>query len=197
MADYVFTQDWFHWAPAVWQNLLPLLPARKSFLEIGSFEGRSTVWTVENMLDDGGTLTCIDPWPSGDLYGDEARGTAEDRFDHNVKVLGQRFAKRRVEKRKGQSIQVMASLINSHGLEGVYDFIYIDGLHDATGVLSDACLAWPLLKQGGVVVFDDYLWGDPKDILGRPKLAVDAFLNIFAESADVVHLGYQMAVRKR
>lgn len=197
MSEYIFTQDWFHWAPQTWLQLATSLPARKHFLEIGSFEGRSTVWTVENMLDDGGTITCIDPWPTGGQYGDDVNGTAENRFDHNVSVVKKRFPARQVKKDKGLSTKVVASQIGKFGLDGVYDFIYVDGSHTAPAVLTDACLVWPLLKQGGIVVFDDYLWGDARDILDRPKIAVDAFLNIFAESAEILHLGYQMAARKK
>jgi hypothetical protein len=57
-------------------------------------------------------------------------------------------------------------------------------------------MAWPLLKSGGVMVFDDYTWGDPRDLLHRPKLAVDAFVNIYAEELSLVHIGYQLALRK-
>jgi predicted O-methyltransferase YrrM len=38
----------------------------------------------------------------------------------------------------------------------VFDWIYIDGRHDYDGVLADFATAWPLLKKGGVMVFDDY-----------------------------------------
>ena len=64
-------------------------------------------------------------------------------------------------------------------------------------MLTDACMAWPLLKQGGLMVFDDYLWGESRDILHRPKMAVDFFVNIFAESLDIVHIGHQFVVRKK
>lgn len=37
-----------------------------------------------------------------------------------------------------------------------FDWIYVDGLHDYDGVLRDFHAAWPLLKQGGIMVFDDY-----------------------------------------
>lgn len=40
--------------------------------------------------------------------------------------------------------------------EEFFDWIYIDGLHDYNGVLRDFEAAWPLLKKGGVMVFDDY-----------------------------------------
>ena len=46
------------------------------------------------------------------------------------------------------------------------------------------------------MVFDDYLWGDQRDVLHRPKLAVDAFTNIFAEHLKPMHTGYQYIVRK-
>ena len=47
------------------------------------------------------------------------------------------------------------------------------------------------------MAFDDYLWGDARDILHRPKLAVDAFSSIFAEELEVIHTGYQFIVRKK
>lgn len=37
-----------------------------------------------------------------------------------------------------------------------FDWIYVDGLHDYDGVMVDFWAAWPLLKKGGVMVFDDY-----------------------------------------
>jgi hypothetical protein len=78
-----------------------------------------------------------------------------------------------------------------------FDFIYIDGSHIAKDVLTDACMAWPLLKSGGIIVFDDYMWGDSRDILHRPKIAIDSFVNVFAEHLEVVAAGYQLAVRKK
>ena len=78
-----------------------------------------------------------------------------------------------------------------------YDFIYIDGSHVAKDVMTDACMAWPLLKKGGIMVFDDYLWGNPRDSLHRPKPAIDAFTNLFAEELDIVHMGYQLIIQKK
>lgn len=37
-----------------------------------------------------------------------------------------------------------------------FDWIYIDGRHDYDGVMVDFHATWPLLKEGGVMVFDDY-----------------------------------------
>ena len=196
--DYKFTKDWFSEAEKVWPLFIPLLPARKSFLEIGSFEGRSMVWTVENMMEDDGFIDCIDTWEGGEEHvaAGEDMGSVEERFDHNLMLVE---TKNRVEvnKYKGTSVQHLAHwLIENPEDHPTFDFIYIDGSHKAKDVLTDACMAWQLLKPEGVLVFDDYLWGDPRDALHRPKIAIDAFTNIFGEELSIIYAGHQLAVRK-
>ena len=198
MSEYQFTQDWFHWAPQVWEQLIPMLPERKKFLEIGSFEGRSTVWIVENMMEDGGEIYCIDTWEGGEEHSEEDMAAVEARFAHNRQVLMGKYHHRHITRDKGTSTERLAGwLASSPAPTGVFDFIYIDGSHIAKDVLTDACMAWPLLKPKGIMVFDDYMWGNPRDILHRPKSAIDAFCNIFAEEAEIVHVGYQLVVRKK
>lgn len=189
--EYQFTHDWFAHAEKLWPQLVPLLPGRGSFLEIGSFEGRSMVWIVENMMEDGGFIDCVDTWEGGEEHGAEDMGSVEGRFDHNAALARVKFPVRAAHKFKMTSYEAL------RGTDVEYDFIYIDGSHIAKDVLTDACMAWPLLKPKGLMVFDDYMWGEPRDILHRPKPAIDAFCNIFAEEADIVHVGYQLVVRKR
>ena len=201
MTDYKFTQDWFSHNIPVWEQLKGLLPGQpgnRTFLEIGSFEGRSMVWIVENMMSDGEALDCIDTWEGSEEHKNGELSGAEERFEHNRQLVINRFPERIVDVHKGTSTQSLACwLTGIDGDDRLYDFIYIDGSHTAKDVLTDACMAWPLLKQGGLMVFDDYLWGDSRDILHRPRFAVDVFTNIFAESLDIVHIGHQFAVRKK
>jgi len=201
MNEYQFTQDWFHWAPEVWQQLIPLLPNRDNFLEIGSFEGRSTVWITENMASETAYIDCIDTWEGGEEHGAEDMSAVEKRFDYNINLAMEKHQAVEITKYKGTSRLVLSKIYSeaSHpeDILGWYDFIYIDGSHIAKDVLTDACMAWPLLKPTGVMVFDDYVWGPSRDILHRPKLAIDAFMNIFAEEVEIVHVGYQMVIRKR
>lgn len=200
MSDYKFTQDWFSWAPPVWSQLVPLLPGTpgdRQFLEIGSFEGRSAVWIAENMMQDGDHLDCIDTWEGGEEHTNGELGGAEERFHHNVELIMDKFDRKRfILPWKTDSLTYLGAVIGE-GIQRPRDFIYIDGSHVAKDVLTDACMAWPLLKQGGIMVFDDYMWGEPRDILHRPKPAIDAFVNIFAEEVDMVHMGYQLIVRKK
>ena len=193
-SDYQYTKDWFGWAPRVWEQLIPHLPARKNFLEIGSFEGRSAVWTIENMMEDGGEIVCIDTWEGGAEHTPEDMAGTEERFHQNITLVRKKFPNRAVVSFKSTSVEALAASI-AHKKQ--FDFIYIDGSHLAKDVLTDACMAWPLLKKNGFMVFDDYMWKPPGfKLLDRPKLAVDSFVNMFEDDLAIAHIGYQLIVRK-
>lgn len=194
MSDYQYTKDWFGWAPKVWEQLIPHLPSRKDFLEIGSFEGRSAVWIAQNMMEDGGELICIDTWEGGSEHVNGEMVGAEDRFHNNVGLVMGNFVDRKVRPIKSTSVEALGALIAE---KKRFDFIYIDGSHLAKDVLVDACMAWPLLKKTGFMVFDDYAWKPPGfTLLQRPKVAVDAFVNMFEDELIIAHSGYQLIVRK-
>lgn len=196
MSNYEFTKDWFSWAPEVWQQLIPLLPGtpgKRRFLEIGSFEGRSAVWIMENMMQDGDILYCVDTWAGGEEHGAEDMDAVWSRFCRNTTLARKKHRDRHCENVRNTSYEALVSFART---KHSFDFLYIDGSHIAKDVLTDACMAWPLLNKGGIMVFDDYLWGDPRDTLHRPKIAIDAFTNIFAEEMQHVHSGYQLIVRK-
>jgi predicted O-methyltransferase YrrM len=80
-----------------------------------------------------------------------------------------------------------------------YDIIYIDGSHDRPDVLEDAVLCWRLLKEGGIMIFDDYRYlgrrGSDNKVVS-PKAAIDAFVQCFEEHCEVIHNGIQLIVRK-
>lgn len=191
MSKYTFTKDWFHWAPEVWEQLTPHVPYKLSFLEIGSFEGRSAIWIAENMAAANAEITCVDTWEGGEEH--KLRGedmvSAEALFDANIAACE---APVRFTKFKDTSHRALCAL---H--EKTFDFIYIDGSHVGKDVLTDACMAWPLLRAGGFMVFDDYLWGNPRDALHRPKMAIDAFVNIFGEEIELRYSGYQLIMSKK
>jgi len=198
--NYKFTTDWFHWAPDVWSQIAEQLPMRKKFLEIGSYEGRSTVWTVENMMEDGGEIVCIDTWKGGEEHISQGRdmGEAEANFDHNMLMCLEKFPKRNIFKLKMPSYEALGNFAMrvQDKTQRQYDFIYIDGSHQASDVLTDACMSWPLLKPGGVMVFDDYGWGEPIPPTHKPKMAIDAFASIYQEKLHVVHKSYQFVIQK-
>lgn len=195
--DYEFTQNWFQYAEHIWPELIKHLPERKGgrrYLEIGSFEGRSAVWIIENMMSTGDQLVCVDTWEGGEEHANVDMAAAEARFEANIQRARGRVGMRDVIKIKSSSSKALAQQLS--GVAVPFDFIYIDGSHQAPDVLSDAVMAWKLLKLGGIMVFDDYLWGDPRVPLHRPKIAIDAFMNIYGAQINVMNIGLQMAIKK-
>ncbi len=89
---------------------------------------------------------------------------------------------------KEKSITALSKLI-AQGMSRSFDSIYIDGSHEATDVIADAILAFELLRKGGIIAFDDYLWGGPvpqqRDLLSTPKIAIDTFTNIFFKKVAI------------
>ena len=70
-----------------------------------------------------------------------------------------------------------------------YDFIYIDASHDKDWVLFDAVSSFSLLKKDGLMIFDDYGWGEC-------KIGIDSFLICYEEKIEVFHKGWQVMIRK-
>lgn len=197
--EYKFTTDWFKWAPDIWNQLIPHMTDNKKILEVGSYEGRSSVWIMEHMMSEHSELFCIDTWEGGEEH--QAMGidmeSVEDRFHHNISVARTKFQNRKVYSFKDKSSVALGGLnASSEHLES-FDWIYIDGSHIARDVMADACAAWPLLKSGGFMVFDDYLWGVNLPATHKPKIAIDFFVNLFEEELTIAHIGYQFIVRKK
>lgn len=183
------TQDWFSSNVPHWQAALAELSGQPAVrcLEIGSFEGMSACWLLENVLThQTSRITCIDPFDApGQLQ-------AERHFDYNVLQTG---AAHKVTKLKGYSGQVLPLLSSSR-----FDLVYVDGSHQPAHALADALLIWPLLCRGGIAIFDDYAIGGsyPKEIALAidPKPGIDAFLGFVRGEYAVVSQGYQLIVRK-
>jgi predicted O-methyltransferase YrrM len=78
-----------------------------------------------------------------------------------------------------------------------WDFVYIDGSHLARCCLEDSVLVWQLVRPGGIVIWDDYIWRPPP---GRTsptcKVAINAFLECYAGCYEELEKGRQVKVRK-
>lgn len=62
-------------------------------------------------------------------------------------------------------------------------------------MIEDAVLAWRLLKQDGILLFDDYEWTG-REGMERPKPAIDFFLSAFEGKYKLLVKQYQLALRK-
>ena len=186
-----FSQDWFSHNIPNFQYLKGLIPDCSNILEVGCFEGRATCWMLENMLPHDGRMTCIDTFEGSAEHENLTLTLLFERWKQNVDWVRQQS--QIVTAYKGRSSLAMAQLIHEDQL---FDFIYIDGSHQAPDVITDACMAWQLLKTGGIILFDDYAWLDMPGILQRPKIAIDAFTTLFSDKLQVVLIGYQLGIQK-
>ena len=94
---------------------------------------------------------------------------------------------------RGFSHNVLPKLITQNKQ---YDIIFIDGNHVAPFVLTDSVLSWYLLKNKGIMIFDDYLWQYQSGKTVSPKLAIDSFISNFEDYCDVIWDGYKKAIKK-
>jgi predicted O-methyltransferase YrrM len=197
---YVFTRKWFKNNAEVWAQVFQQHRPER-VLEIGSFEGFSACWSILQAQRLGlqrFELHCVDTWEGGIEHQSgtyaEPMGQIESHFQANIARARQdaQPLDLQVHIHRSLSYLALADLIAARRL-GHFDFIYVDGSHQAPDVLTDAVLAFPLLRVGGIMVFDDYLWTlDPQgeqNPLTMPKPAVDAFANLFMRKVSVVKGG--------
>lgn len=188
---YIFTVDWFSRNIPAWTHYLKELKNKPNlnFLEIGSFQGRSTVWLLENILTDSTSkITCIDTFEGSEEHitnFSEHIKNLYDVFIHNISEFKDKVI---IKKNKSQIILKQ--------LTETYDFIYIDGDHKASSVLEDTVLSFSLLKSGGIMIFDDYLWFAMKKYIDNPKSAIDAFLEIYSDKINILFKDYQVIIEK-
>lgn len=200
MKKYKFTKNWFKS-----EDLNSFLPTNNTqerhILEIGSFEGKSTIWFLKNLLqNNNSTITCIDPWTSysqdSDSYNSYNSDNTEWDFTSHEETflynISQTEEESKVIIKKGYSHEILPQLLLENKK---YDIIFADGNHTSPFVLMDAVLSWNCLKHGGVMIFDDYLWGDTNSTIA-PKIAIDSFLSCFKDYLEIIWFDYRVAIKK-
>lgn len=177
MNDPIYTQDWATVCFPSWAEMLASLHALDAprILEIGVFEGRTTRW----LLDRFGLahLVAVDPFAMQPTLC-QWEGIRE-RFEHNIAPHRHRVTVYPLPSR----IALPEFLVRDER----FDFIYVDGSHEATDVLFDAVMALHLVPVGGLICFDDYTWDDtiiPPS--RRPRAALDPWMAIYKRQIEII-----------
>jgi predicted O-methyltransferase YrrM len=161
-------------------------------LEIGSWQGGSATWMLDKIISRrGGRLTCIDPF-EGSSEHVEIMGTLgntlENIFDGNITRTGHGGLLRKFV---GYSQDILPTLAGEK-----FDFIYIDGAHEAKFVIQDAVLCWGLLKLGGHLLFDDLNFSFSNHTEQNTVRATDFFLSVMMDDLEVLERQNQLFVRR-
>lgn len=169
--------DWLTGKLPYWFMALEKFEARQvSVLEVGAFEGRSTIAFLEMLPQ--ARVTAIDVFPDD----------TEAKFDKNTEPYGERC-----RKYNGRALGILDRM---NGQDRKFHVIYLDASKKRQNVLALSVAAWPLLRINGIMIWDDFKWKPDKDDAERPESAIKLFCEAFAPCLTILHNDKQMMIRK-
>ena len=184
------------WFNSVMPEFCPLAMAFSGlpilYAEIGTWKGNSAEWVCKHVL--------THPESRGvgiDSYPADFKRTQQF-VDENVKAHAVARMKRFSDAGKWSWIFEKSQDALRTWERGVIDVLYIDGSHLAHDVMMDFCFAWPHLRDGSLVIFDDFQIGQRRERKGLRHVptACAAIARCFEGMIDVVNPGgRQYAVR--
>lgn len=187
-----YSFDWFTNNAHIWKKYFGKLKDKAvNVLELGSFEGLSANWIVDNILvHPRSHLTCVDNFSTIKEQRRSRNYQPSKTFEQFVKNTQEN--KHKITLIRGDTRDVLKS---SKMLQAKFDIIYIDAGRSSKSVLEDAILSFPLLKEGGYIVFDDYTNSKRHDY-ACPKKGIDAFQDIYSDELKVLNTTWQVVAKK-
>jgi len=183
-----FSSDWFSYNIKYLVRIFyryNLIDKDLRMLEIGSYEGRSTIFFL-NVLKKS-KIQCVDLFEPGEELKNKDFGKLYENFIKNISPY-----KDRVNVFKG----ISDDFFKQNKLNQVYDLIYIDGNHSYNYVLRDAENSFKALKKGGIMIFDDFLWQHYNQINENPIGAIKEFIANNFFKIKIISISYQIALMK-
>tara|TARA_A100000164_G_scaffold316968_1_gene297318 strand:+ start:1923 stop:2708 length:786 start_codon:yes stop_codon:yes gene_type:complete len=181
---YNFTDiDWFSPNIPIWDTVLKQTFFNKEkieYLEIGTYEGRSTIHICENFKNF--KITVVDPY----IEYNEVNSVVKD---SNMEKVFERFKKNSFNFSDRISINRTTSNEFFKKNKKKFDLIYIDGSHHYLDVKEDLINSIKFININGIIILDDFIWdyyekidenpigGILPFILGNPNLKIESISN--------------------
>jgi predicted O-methyltransferase YrrM len=187
MNNYKYSRVWFL-DSEIKSKLLNFIDNSKenNILEIGCFEGLSSVFFADNLLENpNSSLTCVDPFLTinNNDHAELLNNREEKNFDYNISVCK-------------NSNKILVNKITSdiffENNKKTFNLIYIDGSHECDFIKRDMENSFKFLEKNGIMWMDDYGGGDGIQI----KNTMNTFLDKYKGQYELIHMGYQLAIRK-
>lgn len=173
-------------------------------LEIGCFEGLTSNYICDHLLNTNGKLICIDPLTDNYLNNDLKKSDIKNnetiykyfnnQYHRFISNTSHQIDTNKLILKRNISSEIFPELISEY--EGKFDLIYIDGDHRATYVYIDAINSFKLLAPNGIMIFDDYSWGKIYNEQAT-SFGIDRFLLEYEGSFDLLIKTYQVVIRKK
>ena len=157
------TTDYFSINAYYWHQIINDNYKNFSYLEIGSWEGNSALFILNNFKTK--KVVCVDVWEDSNFS--EIQLNNFNNFKNNMNEFKNRFS----------SFQGTSDNFFSKNKEK-FDLIYIDGAHEAMQVYKDINNAWDALSVNGIIICDDYFYHDPKNMIENvPAVSINNFIS--------------------
>lgn len=137
--------------------VLDQFPHGGTWVELGSWTGRSTAYCVVELINRQklGTFYCVDTWQGGAEHQDHefvTKKSLRDQFDTNLAPIAGQYTP--VESVSWEAAHAFAN-------ESV-DFCYVDAGHTYSDVTQDLTAWYPKIRPGCYFAGDDYTKGWPE-----------------------------------
>jgi len=189
MKNYKYTKTWFipsEVKSQILHHITNIQNRQMDILEIGCYEGLSSVFWADNLLDHPkSSLTCVDPFLNieNNDHRNLLKNNEEANFDFNISNCNNSD---KISIRKITSDKFFETN------DKYFHFIYIDGCHEPDFIIRDMRNSFKYLLKNGIMWMDDYGGGQGNQI----RNAMDSVLKEYEGKYVLIHKGYQLAIKK-
>lgn len=172
-----------------WKSFLTRFESQKdlNFLELGTAQGRATVWLLENILTESHCkITTVDINNLIPVTNEKLKTKLDEQ---NITINCLENLDPYIQNNTCKFVMLTTNEFFKNNIDQ-FDFVYIDASHDPVDVLHDAINSFDVLKPHGLMLFDDYGWGEC-------HRGIEAFLHAFHNKISVLHKEYQVLIEKK
>ena len=166
-----------------------LLNKKINYLEIGCFEGRSSVFVLEKLQN--AQCFFVDPFQE---YKEMTESTNQKNFDaiyenflFNVSKFPNRY---HIYK------ETSDRFFDKLDTDKKFNLIYVDGSHLNDDVYRDALHSYEHLENSGYIIFDDFFWSWFPNKKDNPFFGICRFLIEFKKNLEICYVGDQLILKK-
>jgi len=146
-----FGEDWFTY-PNLYKEFVNALPTESTFIEVGSWKGKSMAFFAVEVINSGKNIECfaIDTWRGSSEHAQDehiVNDTLYDLFLNNIKPVGSVVNHIRMP-----SVEASKEFENDS-----VEIVFIDAAHEYEPVKEDINAWLPKVRKGGFIAGHDYL----------------------------------------
>lgn len=164
-----------------------IIPKNKNidYLEIGCFEGRSTVFIGE--YENINKFVIVDTFGGSDEHKNREYDfkLVYDNFSSNIKKL-----------KKDIDVNICTSDMYFEKNTQEFDIIYIDGSHHYENVKKDFVNSYNRLRNNGILICDDFFWNYYDDYNLNPMKAILECYDLYKNNLKILFINQQIFFKK-